>query len=147
MRKGNGNKEKSLSGIEAASSSRSTPPCVCVVFQSWFQCCRTSLCVCTRGNFFFSFFFSFYFLLLYKKIHRTVCDIWWSIFFNNKFVEEIIISKIKRLQPNTFNAVRRKRSTRSNTDRKYGCVVCLSIALSGDFMQGNVRVLCIEMRN
>ncbi|KAI4541416.1 hypothetical protein MG293_008558 [Ovis ammon polii] len=37
-----------------------------------------------------------------------------------KSLSEIIISKIKRLQPNTFNAVRRKRSTRSNTDRKGG---------------------------
>lgn len=37
-----------------------------------------------------------------------------------KKIEEIIISKIKRLQPNTLNAVRRKRSTRSHTDRFKG---------------------------
>lgn len=70
LRKGNGNKEKSLSGIEAESSFCSTPP-VCVVFQSWFQCCRTSLCVCTRGIFVF-----FFFLLIFAFIKNTQDSLW-----------------------------------------------------------------------
>lgn len=78
------------------------------------------MCVCVhRGDFCVLVFFLLYFFYFYKKIHGTVCDICWSI-FNKKKIEEIIISKIKRLQPNTLNAVRRKRSTRSHTDREAG---------------------------
>lgn len=85
------------------------------------------------------FFLNFIFYFINKYTGRSV---------NNTFVEELTNFKIKRLQPNTFNAVRRKRSTRSQTDRKYGGVLCLSLlALSGDFMQGNVRVGGIERRN
>lgn len=56
MRKGNGNKEKSLSGIEAASSSRSTPPVCVLCFSPDFSVAEQA-CVCAPGGFFFSFFF------------------------------------------------------------------------------------------
>lgn len=75
MRKGNGNKEKSLSGIEAESSFLLHSPCVCVLcFSPDFSVAEQACGVCAPGGFFFSFFFNFNFCF-YKKIHRTVCDI------------------------------------------------------------------------
>lgn len=54
MRKGNGNKEKSLSGIEAESFFCSTPPCV-LCFSPDFSVAEQA-CVCVHQGDFFAFF-------------------------------------------------------------------------------------------
>lgn len=55
MRKGNGNKEKSLSGIEAESSFCSTPPVCVLCFSPDFSVAEQACGVCAPGGFFFSF--------------------------------------------------------------------------------------------
>lgn len=68
MRKGIGNKEKSLSGTQAESSFGSTPLCVCCVsvliplFQN-----KLGVCVCTGG---ILLYFVVFFLFFYKKNTR-----------------------------------------------------------------------------
>lgn len=66
LRKGIGNKEKSLSGIQAESSFGSTPPCVCCVsvLSPLFQN-KLGVCVCTGGIsvFWILLYFVFYFFL------------------------------------------------------------------------------------
>ena len=87
MRKGNGNKEKSLSGIEAESSFCSTPP-VCVCFSPDFSVAEQA-CVCAPGGFFFSFFFLLIFAFIKKKYTGQ------SVTFDGP--SSLIINLLKRL--------------------------------------------------
>lgn len=86
MRKGNGNKEKSLSGIEAESSFCSTPPVCVLCFSPDFSVAEQACCVCAPGGFFFFFNFNFCF---YKKYTGR------SVTFDGP--SSLIINLLKRL--------------------------------------------------
>jgi len=88
MRKGNGNKEKSLSGIEAESSFCSTPPVCVLCFSPDFSVAEQA-CVCAPGGFFFSFFFLLIFAFIKKKYTGQ------SVTFDGP--SSLIINLLKRL--------------------------------------------------